>query len=225
MGRHPSPRQLALALEHSESFARDDFVEGAANSAALALIDRWPDWPNRTVVLVGPEGSGKSHLAAIWAAAAGARFVSSRALHEVHLPSTLATGAVVVEDLAPGSIDERALFHLLNLVREDDAFALLTAQTPPAGWKLATRDLASRLRALPTVKLAPPDDAMLRVVIVKLCSDRQLLPDEALVNYLTTHIERSFSSARDVIAALDREALRQKRPVTRALAAEMLREG
>jgi chromosomal replication initiation ATPase DnaA len=224
MGRHPSPRQLALALEHSESFARDDFVEGAANSAALALIDRWPDWPNRTVVLVGPEGSGKSHLAAIWAAAAGARFVSSRALHEVHLPSTLATGAVVVEDLAPGSIDERALFHLLNLVREDDAFALLTAQTPPAGWKLATRDLASRLRALPTVKLAPPDDAMLRVVIVKLCSDRQLLPDEALVNYLTTHIERSFSSARDVIAALDREALRQKRPVTRTLAAEMLRE-
>src|SRR4051812_10495247 len=120
------PRQLALALDHVESFAREDFLGGPSNAQALALIESWPDWPAPAVVLAGPEGSGKSHLAAIWAAEAGARFVSGRALAETPLPMALATGALVVEDLAEGGFEERALFHLINLAREEDAFLLLT---------------------------------------------------------------------------------------------------
>src|SRR5262245_62743256 len=111
-----APRQLALALAHQESFAREDFLAGPPNTAALALIERWPDWPDRLVALVGPEGSGKSHLAAIWADRSGARLVSARALAD--LPAALATGALVVEDATPGLVDERALFHLINLDRE-----------------------------------------------------------------------------------------------------------
>src|SRR5262249_17686150 len=120
-----APRQLALALDHAESFAREDFLSGQSNAMALALIDswpRWPSWPDRTVMLTGPEGSGKSHLAAIWAQAAGARLIAARALEEASVPSALATGALVVEDVAAGAFDERALFHLLNLAREDEAF-------------------------------------------------------------------------------------------------------
>jgi chromosomal replication initiation ATPase DnaA len=218
-----SPRQLALALAHAENFARDDFLAGSSNEAALGLVTRWPDWPDRTVVLVGPEGSGKSHLAAIWAAEAGARFVAARALAYADIPAALATGALVVEDLAERVVDERALFHLLNLAREESAFMLLTAHTPPATWTIAIRDLASRLRALPVVTVAPPDDALLRAVIVKMCADRQLAIDEALVAYLTTRINRSFAAARQAVAWLDHEALRQQRPVTRALASELFR--
>ena len=223
-GTSPGPRQLALALGHAASFARDDFLAGPPNAAALALIDRWPDWPNRTMALVGPEGAGKSHLAAIWGEAAGARFVAARALDGIDPPAALATGALVVEDLAPGLFDERALFHLLNLAREEGAFLLITARTPPAGWTIAVRDLASRLNALPVVALAPPDDALLRALIVKLFADRQLAVDESLVTYLATRIERSFAAARAAVDQLDREALRLKRPVTRALAVELLRE-
>src|SRR5579864_1833637 len=116
------PRQLALALSHAESFTRDDFLEGPANEAGLALIDAWPDWPNRIMLLVGPKGSGKSHLAAIWAEQAGARSTSASALTAAAVPGALATGALVVEDLKSSSFDERALFHLLNLAREDQAF-------------------------------------------------------------------------------------------------------
>jgi len=217
------PRQLALALDHAESFAREDFLGGPSNAAALALVDRWPDWPDRAVVLVGPEGSGKTHLAAIWAAEGGARFLSARTLGDANLPAAFATGALVVEDLAAGAFDERALFHLLNLAREERAFVLLTARTPPAGWPLGLRDLASRLKALPVVALSPPDDALLRAVLVKLFADRQLAADESLVGYLVTRIERSFAAARAVVAQLDAEAMRQQRPVTRALAAELLR--
>jgi chromosomal replication initiation ATPase DnaA len=217
------PRQLALALDHAESFAREDFLPGPCNAAALALIDRWPDWPAQTVALVGPEGSGKSHLAAIWAGVAGARFLAGRALATALLPAALATGALVVEDLTAGQFDERALFHLLNLAREEHAFVLLSARTAPGGWKLAVPDLASRLKALPVVTLTAPDDVLLRGVLVKLFADRQLAVDESLVGYLAKRIERSIAAARAVVTELDREAMRQQRPLTRALAAELLR--
>src|SRR5262245_9185083 len=215
------PRQLALALCHAESFAREDFLSGPSNAVALALVDAWPDWSHRTVMLTGPEGSGKSHLAAIWAQTAGARLIAARALEEASVPSALATGALVVEDVVAGAFDERALFHLLNLAREHDAFALLTARTAPVTF--AVRDLASRLKALPLVAMMPPDDTLLRAVLVKLFADRQLAVDEALIGYVATRIERSFAAARAVVARLDDEALRHKRPLTRAFAAEVLR--
>jgi len=215
------PRQLALALCHAENFAREDFLSGPSNAVALALVDAWPDWSHRTVMLTGPEGSGKSHLAAMWAQAAGARLIAARAVEEASVPAALATGALVVEDVAAGSFEEKALFHLLNLAREQEAFVMLTARTPPATFAIA--DLTSRLKALPVVAIAPPDDGLLRAVLLKLFSDRQLAVDEALLGYVGTRIERSFAAARAVVALLDAEAMRRKRPLTRALAAEILR--
>jgi chromosomal replication initiation ATPase DnaA len=218
----PRPRQLALALDHPESYAREDFLSGACNEAALKLIESWPDWPANAVALIGPQGSGKSHLASIWALLSGARLVAGGALGQAGLIAELATGALVVEDAA--AADERALFHLINLAREEESFLLFTARAAPALWPVAIADLASRLRALPTVSLQAPDDAMLRGLIVKLAADRQLALDDGIVRYLSTRIERSFAAARAAIIALDNEALRQGRPVTRALAAELFRE-
>ena len=272
------PTQLALALNHAESFARDDFLAGPSNAGALDLIERWPDWPGRVVVLTGPEGSGKSHLAAIWARAAGARTISARALDDEGVPAALglierwpdwpsrtvllrgpegsgkshlaaiwarasgartlspralegadvpialATGALVLENLAEGRFDQAALFHLLNLAREERAYVLITARSAPATWRIQVADLASRLRALPVVALTAPDDALFRAVLVKLFADRQLAVDESLVTFLTTRIERSFAAARAAVERLDREALRLQRPVTRALAGELFRE-
>jgi chromosomal replication initiation ATPase DnaA len=221
-GRVP-PRQLAFALPHAESLGRDNFLEGPANAAALALIDGWPDWPNRVMLLVGPEGCGKSHLAAIWAEQAGARSTSAHALAVAEVPGALATGALVVEDLKPQQFDERALFHLLNLAREEQAYVLITAREPPSALAIELRDLRSRLRAIPTVLLLPPDDQLFRALIVKFCADRQMVVDEAVVSFLATRIERSFAAARQAVEHLDTEALRLGRPVTRALAAELLR--
>ena len=217
------PRQLALALDHAESYAREDFLSGPCNEGPLALIESWPDWSGRAIVLVGPEGSGKTHLATIWAATAGARVVSARSLGEADLPAALATGALVVED-AGAIVDQRALFHLINLAHEEGVFLLFTARTLPSLWPVTLADVVSRLRALPVVALYAPDDAMLRGVIVKLAADRQLALDESVVGYLSTHIERSFAAARSAVIALDREALRQGRPPSRTLAAEMFRD-
>jgi chromosomal replication initiation ATPase DnaA len=217
------PRQLAFALPHAESLTRDNFLEGPANEAGLALIDSWPDWPNRIMLLVGPEGSGKSHLAAIWAEDAGARSTAAHALALDDVPGALATGALVIEDLEPGRLDERAMFHLMNLARQDEAFVLMTTRLSPSAFEVELRDLRSRLRAVPTVSLLPPDDLLFRGLIVKFCADRQLSVDETVVSYLTSRIERSYAAARQAVHLLDSEALRLGRPVTRALAAELLR--
>jgi len=139
------------------------------------------------------------------------------------VPGALATGALVIEDLKSSDFDERALFHLMNLAREDQAFVLITARVPPSAIEVELRDLRSRLRAVPTVSLLPPDDQLFRSLIVKFCADRQLAVDEPVVSYLTTRIERSFAAARQAVELLDTEALRLGRPVTRALAAELLR--
>jgi chromosomal replication initiation ATPase DnaA len=219
------PRQLAFALPHAESLTRDNFLEGPANAAGIALIDAWPEWPNRIMLLVGPEGSGKSHLATIWAEQAGARSTTAHALDPASVPGALATGALVVEDLRPAGVDQRALFHLMNLAREDEAYVLITARVPPAAFQIELRDLRSRLRAVPVVPLSPPDDLLFRALIVKFCADRQLAVDEAVVSYLATRIERSYVAARQAVELLDSEALRLGRPVTRALAAELLRKG
>jgi len=153
MNRLVAPRQLVLALDHATSFAREDFLRGPSNAAALALIERWPDWPDRIVALIGPEGSGKSHLAAIWAEASGARVLAAKLLEHGDLPAALATGALVLEDLEFAGLDERALFHLMNLAREDEASVLITARVPPSAFQIELRDLRSRLRAVPVVSL------------------------------------------------------------------------
>lgn len=175
------------------------------------------------MVLVGPQGSGKSHLAAIWAGAAGARTAAARSLDSNTMPAAFATGALVVEDLADRRFDERALFHLINHAREERAFVLITARSAPASWTVGVADLASRLRVLPVIELAAPDDALLRAIIVKLFADRQVGVDESLIAYLAARIERTFAGVQKAVDMLDREALRQKRPVSRALAVDLFR--
>jgi chromosomal replication initiation ATPase DnaA len=217
-------RQLAFELPHAESFRREDFLADASNEAALALVESWPNWPHRIAAIIGTPGSGKSHLAAIWAERAGARIADAAALVRSEVPRALVTGALVIEDLAADRADEQALFHLFNLAREEDAYVLVTAasRTDLDGYVLP--DLASRLRALPVIALTPPSEALLAAVMVKLFADRQLTVDEDTVTYLLSRIERSLSAVRDTVGMLDRAALSRGRRITRALAAELLRE-
>ncbi|WP_073052635.1 DnaA ATPase domain-containing protein [Kaistia soli] len=215
-------RQLALELPHPPALTRADFIVGAANEAAIAMIDRYPAWPNRVAILVGPPGSGKTHLAAIWRESSGAAEVGARDLGTADLGALLASGAVLVEDIHAPETDPTALFHLLNLVREREAHALLTSRVLPAELAFVLPDLRSRLRAAVPVGLDAPDDALLAQVIVKLFADRQLPVDASLVDYLSRRIERSLEAAGRIVAALDAEALAAGRPLTRQLAAQVL---
>lgn len=186
------------------------------------MIDRWPDWPHRVALIVGGEGTGKSHLASIWAERAGARIVSAQDLADSDPVSLVQTGALVVEDCDRFPIDEPVLFHLLNAVLSANGWLLLTARVPPSEWTIATADLASRLKAIPPTVIGEPEDELLLRVLSKLFRDRQISVDPTVPGYLVLRMERSFRAGLKVVDALDREALARGRAITRPMAAEVL---
>ena len=215
-------RQLALDLPLAPRFGAEDFLVSPSNESAYGMIESWPDWPAPALIVVGPRGSGKSHLAAIWAERAGARVVSGAGLALADPPALAAAGAVLVEDADRVGRAESQLFHLFNLLRETGGSLLLTAQSAPDQWGVATADLLSRLRLAPMAAVSPPDDALMRAVLVKLLVARQLVVDTALVDYVALRLDRSLDAARRFVAALDREALSRGRRITRAIAGDVL---
>ena len=217
-----TPKQLAFDLPLDPRYGREDFLVSPSNERAYALIERWPDWPDPILHLTGPEGSGKSHLASIWATAARAWTIDAFEVSGERVPHLVSNGALVVEDADRGTRDEAALFHLLNLARERGASVLVTSAAPVDAWGVRTPDLLSRLRLAPRVSLDPPDDALLKAVLVKLFVDRQLVVDTTVVDFLALRIERSLSRAAEVVIALDREALSRGRRITRPMAADIL---
>lgn len=215
-------RQLAFDLPSGEAFRRADFYASPANAQALAVVEAWQDWPSGKLVLVGPEGAGKTHLAHIWATLAGAEVISATKLAESDLHD-LAQGPVAVEDadqIAGDRQAEVALFHLHNLLKGRGL--LVTAASPPRDWRLGLPDLLSRMQAASVAQLNPPDDLLLSAVLIKLFADRQIVVPPNLISYLVSRMDRSIAAAREWVKFLDARALALGRPVTRALAAEVL---
>ena len=187
--------QLTLDLGHRPSLGREDFLVAPCNKDAIAWVDRWPDWPGPALVIHGPAGCGKTHLAQVWRQCSGAPESS------------------VFED-ADRQVDDVALFHLFNRHAEEGTHLLVTARTPPARWPGRLPDLVSRLAASPTVEITPPDDTLVTQVLVKLFADRQLDVGAGVMPFLVNHMERSFAAARRLVAAADAAAMAEKRPIT-----------
>jgi DnaA regulatory inactivator Hda len=213
--------QLPLPLGHRPALGREDFLVAPANAEAVAWIDRWPDWPAPAVVLHGPPGCGKSHLAEVFAAVSGAVVLAGREAPAVDPPRLLAEAPAVVIDDADAGLDEAALFHLYNGAREAGRHLLLTARRAPGRW-VALADLRSRLSACPAVAIGPPDDAVMAAVLIKLFADRQLKVGTEVITYLLRHMERSFAAAQGVVAEADGLSLAERRGVTVPLVRRVL---
>ena len=218
------PRQLTFRWPHSPSFAREDFLPAPSNLEALAAIELWPNWASRMLMLVGPEGAGKSHLGAIWARAAGAISLPGEALDERSLEACTQASAVLIENADQASGSEALFFHLINAGLQNDVWLLLTCRTAPDAWGLGIPDLLSRLRLAPVVRLAAPDIELTELVLFKLFSDRQLQVEPHVIAFIALRIERSLGAARELVAMLDNEALTQGRRITRTMASDALRE-
>lgn len=217
-------KQLAFDLPVTEGFGRANFFASSGTAQALAAIDDWQNWPGGKMLLIGPEGAGKTHLAHIWAEACGGVLINASDLPFADLPALAKKMAVCVEDakaIADNPSAQTALFHLHNLLVPAGRL-LITANTPPRDWGNILPDLQSRLQAAPLTLIDAPDDALLSAVLVKLFADRQIAVSPNLIVYLVSRIERSIAAARRVVAQLDAAALTSSRPVTRALAAEIL---
>jgi chromosomal replication initiation ATPase DnaA len=217
-----SPRQLTFRWPHTPSFAREDFLTAASNREASRAIELWPSWPGRMLALVGPEGAGKSHLGAIWARSASAITLHGDALDVDSLDACIHAPAVLIENADRAAQAEDVLFHAVNAALENGRWLMLTSRAAPDAWGLKLPDLLSRLRLAPIARLETPDVELTEAVLFKLFSDRQLQVDPHVVAYIALRLERSLGAARQIVAALDEEALTRGRRVTRAMAAEAL---
>ena len=201
--------QLALNLHHRPAMGREDFLVSPANAEAVGWIDRWPDWPGSSVVIVGPAGSGKSHLGHVWQKRSHATFFG---------PDTAPDPARTPENAFVDDVDSQnrdpVIFHLYNAVSRDGGYVLLTASTPPARWAGRLPDLTSRLAAVPTVYIHPPDETLISAMIVKMFADRQLGVETEVVDYIVARMERSFETVRELVAELDQVSLAGRRRIT-----------
>ena len=216
-----APRQIALEFARTPGLSREELVVSAANAEAVALVDAWPGWASHVVVIAGPTGAGKTHLASIWRDEAGAFTADPKRLGPDVLDAADG-GAVLIDDADAAGLDENGLFHVINAARSGNGHVLLTARRFPAAWGIALPDLKSRLAAASTVEIREPDDLLLAGVITKLFADRQVDIDPAVVQFLVKRIERSLATAISVVERLDRQALETKSRVTRQLAASVL---
>lgn len=215
--------QLSFDLPTRAALGRDDFLIAPSNAVAVAMVENG-NWPSGKLALCGPAGSGKTHLAHVWAAQSGARIVSARDLADTDIDA-LACGPVVVEDvpqIAANDAAEQALFHLHNLCLARGHALLLTGRDVPRRWALSLPDLQSRMEGATAAVLDDPDDALLAAVLAKLFADRQVTPRPDVIPYLVDRMERSFSAAQSIVNRLDRAALTERRALTRAFAARHL---
>lgn len=217
-------RQLSFDLPVRTALGREDFFVSPANAFPVAMIENWQNWPARKLVLTGPEGSGKTHLAHVWAARSGARIISAQSLAGSDIPS-LCTTAIAIEDadhIAGHPEAEEALFHLHNLALAEGHPLLFTSTKAPNAWGITLPDLSSRMEGTPVAALEQPDDTLLAAVIMKLFADRQIVPTAETIPYLVSRIDRSFATARAMVAQIDQTALDQGRAINRKLASEIL---
>jgi len=214
--------QLTLDLPHRAALGAEDFLVSDCNIAAVKLVDSWPKWQESAGLLIGPPSSGKTHLARVWQARSGARFLDAKMLDTKFIDEVREGTPLVVEDADSSAYDERALFHLLNLAREKQLFMLLSARGAPSRWTISLPDLASRLKAVPIVEIRAPDDALLRMVMLKHFADRQLDVDPKVLEFLALHVDRSLQAAAAAVEAVDRLALGTGRKINRQLVVEAL---
>ena len=218
--------QLPISLSHPTYFYSDDLVVTKCNKSAYELIERWPDWPMPVAVLVGPDGSGKTHFASVWADISKAQKIEPDQLDraitfiEKGIP-------VLVEDMDGVDLNEVVFFHLINSVKESHVInpkttLLITARKGPSNWNVKLDDLASRLRSVTLATLEQPDDELLNAVAFKLFSDRQITVDPSVVEFLVSRSERSLFALGKTIDQIDRLALQRKSKITKALVSEAL---
>lgn len=217
--------QSALNLQLAPTYHVNDFVPSKSNEEAYQWVNQWPQWPTHALILHGPKGCGKTHLAHIWSEKAGAQLLSSRQWSDFDLGQWSEKPCSLILDQIELPVNQEALLHLYNFVKEQQKFLLITTETTPKKWQLTLADLSSRLYATPAVAIHQPDDALLKAIMIKLFADQQMVVSANVIDYILPRIERSFESVKSIVQKINAHALAKQRKITIPLVREVVAGG
>lgn len=219
-----SAEQLPFEFEHRPSLSGDDFLVAPCNQMAVAWLDKWPDWSSPFLIIYGPPGCGKSHLSHVFMAKSGAMALTSALIEDAGLANIISSAQNFVVDDGDQDFDEEALFHIYNDLASRDGHMLITSTVSPVEWPIKLADLASRVKAAPAAEIRQPEDDLIKAVMVKLFSDRQVRVESGVIDYVSKRMERSLDAARQFVEAADKAALVEKKAITLAIARRVLAE-
>ena len=222
--------QLIFNLNRQGKVGLENFYISKSNQVAVKTIKRWEDWPAKKLLLMGPSGSGKSHLADFWTRTTKARTLEINEISDFNLEELNNNSGFVIDDVDQirmfnkndkDRIEEK-LFHLLNFSAQASCFLMMTSSAPITSWGLKLSDLISRLATIAVVELFPPDDDLLIAVLLKQFDDKQIKVSPEVVLFVSKRINRTFESIREFVNLADHLTLKNKRDVTIPFVSEIL---
>jgi len=205
--------QLPLDLESGDRYTRDRFIVTTELAAIIGVLQHPDQWLSPHLILLGPPGSGKTHLGHIFAAQTHGRFLTAEETHHLDF-ATLEPVSYVVDDADRASED--ALFHLFNHVQKTGKPLVLLTENQPIAWNVQLPDLSSRLGAMRIITLPEPDEDLLVAILNKLFAQRAISPSPDFIDYIVRRMDRSVSAAQKIVTELEHYA--NGRAFNRALA-------
>ena len=215
--------KLSLNLKKKGIYEKDDFLVSSSNKEAYKLVNSWPEWRSRKIIIFGDSGTGKTHLSKIWQKNTSAIILNLNQLKKIKFESFFKKKNIFIIENISDFFDkinnkeknnlEKQLLHFYNLIEEKKGYLLLTSLIAPKLWKISLPDLKSRILSSIAVKIKKPNDQLLSSVLVKLFVDKQILIDKKIIKFIVYRSERSFANLENIVNKIDKQSLITKKKI------------
>ena len=213
--------QKILKFNHEKNLRDNDFFLSSSNRHVYDLLNNWPNWEKNFVNINGENFSGKSHLINIFIKKFKGIIFNANTFSNENLSKSNLYENIVLENLDE-NIKERLIYSLINIVEQNNKYLIITSHKPIVEINFKLIDLKSRSKSFLIQNIKKPDDELISALLVKNLSDRQIIIEKKLVNYVVKRIHRSYSKIFDFIYKIDEMSLKRKKPININLIKELL---
>tara|TARA_B100001029_G_C15005055_1_gene420541 strand:+ start:431 stop:1093 length:663 start_codon:yes stop_codon:yes gene_type:complete len=215
--------QQILNFHYEQNFKDQDFYVSDSNEHSFSLLNSWPKWEKKFINLIGEKFSGKSHLISIFLEKYKGIKINSNNISNDFLQSIKIYENIIVEDLAE-TVNEKLLFTLINTIDQDNKYLIITSTIPIVNFKFKLNDLNSRSSNFILSQIEKPGDDLIYALILKNLSDRQILIDKKLIDFIIKRIDRTYGKISDFIYKIDEISLKRKKPIDFKIIKEVLED-
>ena len=204
--------QQIIKFDHEKNFEYEDFYVSKSNEHIFNFLDNWPKWEKNFVNINGENFSGKTHLTKIFLKKNKGIKLESKFLNNDDLKEIKAHENIILENIEK-NINEKLIYSLINIVDQDNKYLIITSKEPITSIKFELNDLKSRAKNFLLQTIEKPDDDLIFALLLKNFSDRQILIDKKLINFIIKRIDRSYSKIFDFIYKIDEMSLKKKKSI------------